>query len=506
MNIIAVLSGNVASGKLAPHDAAGTPTEGEKQLAINKLDFAGLLATLEIAHLSEEGTPACGKEQSDIEAKQKKNQISNERSVPDTPDFFSAPAPIDDRLAITSKVSQIAEKNESSPPYLAPISIEQLSVLAGSVAQRTTDQTLDTRSGGASDAVKFPGNAQPPMTAPQGFMAQTKAEAAPLHSRPNGSEIFAEVAPQASNTSASLVASNSKAKETYTHKGPEDAVIGQIKTNGANFSLSVSKVSPPSSVVISGKSAQTEPASGTPLVHRQDTNAVRTHPAQTQAEVITESPPLSKTIDVSSHNAWIGKATISSNHIKGPANGIQDGITIDRSSSLFTRESLLTSSDNVELFTWDTPRTVSAHHGLVAPSRTDLTPHIARQLGEGIIQAAHKPTEIVLSPAELGRVRMSVISEDGKITVNIVAERPDTLDLMRRHIDQLGQTLRTMGYEQISFSFGQGTKNNNQAKDENSTDSMGKPTSLTDADSQTRPKTNIIQLDHTGTVGVDIRL
>jgi len=42
------------------------------------------------------------------------------------------------------------------------------------------------------------------------------------------------------------------------------------------------------------------------------------------------------------------------------------------------------------------------------------------------------------------------------MTVSITAERPETLDLIRRHIDILGQDFRDMGYERSEFSFDQG--------------------------------------------------
>ena len=44
---------------------------------------------------------------------------------------------------------------------------------------------------------------------------------------------------------------------------------------------------------------------------------------------------------------------------------------------------------------------------------------------------------------------------DGVITMTVLAERSETLDLMRRHSDQLAQELRQLGYGTINFSFGQ---------------------------------------------------
>ena len=41
------------------------------------------------------------------------------------------------------------------------------------------------------------------------------------------------------------------------------------------------------------------------------------------------------------------------------------------------------------------------------------------------------------------------------ITVTVLAERPETNDLMRRHIDVLNQEFKALGYEDISFAFGE---------------------------------------------------
>ena len=75
-----------------------------------------------------------------------------------------------------------------------------------------------------------------------------------------------------------------------------------------------------------------------------------------------------------------------------------------------------------------------------------------------------KAFEIVLNPAELGRVRMVLSASDAGITVNILADRPDTLDLLRRNIEDLGKSFTDLGYDDIAFSFGQ----NDQMSDEKS--------------------------------------
>lgn len=82
---------------------------------------------------------------------------------------------------------------------------------------------------------------------------------------------------------------------------------------------------------------------------------------------------------------------------------------------------------------------------------------VAAQLASATAQhQADGTIEVNLSPQELGRVRM-VIHHDGTImNVAIHADRPDTLDLMRRHADVLAQEFRAQGYSGTAFAFSGG--------------------------------------------------
>lgn len=63
--------------------------------------------------------------------------------------------------------------------------------------------------------------------------------------------------------------------------------------------------------------------------------------------------------------------------------------------------------------------------------------------------------ELRLDPEELGRLSI-ILSHDGdRVAVHIVAERPETMDLLRRHVDQLQQEFRSVGYRETQMSFGQ---------------------------------------------------
>lgn len=97
----------------------------------------------------------------------------------------------------------------------------------------------------------------------------------------------------------------------------------------------------------------------------------------------------------------------------------------------------------------------------VAPlpdAKQGIFPHAARtvehQIAVAISNGTDGTTELVLSPEELGRVSITLKSTDTTMTVTILSDRPETQDLMRRHIDSLTQELRMMGFRNVDFHFG----------------------------------------------------
>jgi flagellar hook-length control protein FliK len=80
---------------------------------------------------------------------------------------------------------------------------------------------------------------------------------------------------------------------------------------------------------------------------------------------------------------------------------------------------------------------------------------IVHQMFDATLRAVQRPVDLILNPEELGKVRISMVMAENGITMNILAERPETLDLIRRHVDQLAYELRQIGYGTIGFTFGQ---------------------------------------------------
>jgi flagellar hook-length control protein FliK len=94
---------------------------------------------------------------------------------------------------------------------------------------------------------------------------------------------------------------------------------------------------------------------------------------------------------------------------------------------------------------------------IVTASPSSLGPDTARFISQQITTALTtsqgRTTEIALNPEELGRVRLTLSVGDGGVTLVVSAERPETNELLRRHIDVLAQEFRAIGYDTVSFSF-----------------------------------------------------
>lgn len=112
--------------------------------------------------------------------------------------------------------------------------------------------------------------------------------------------------------------------------------------------------------------------------------------------------------------------------------------------------------DEAQMLSLTPTRAAQPFHAVAASA-----PGVAPQIAAAIIAAitvsgpVGDALEVALSPEELGRVRIDFRPEAGGMRVVLTAERGDTLDLMRRHGDQLMADLREAGFDGASLSFGQ---------------------------------------------------
>jgi Flagellar hook-length control protein FliK len=68
--------------------------------------------------------------------------------------------------------------------------------------------------------------------------------------------------------------------------------------------------------------------------------------------------------------------------------------------------------------------------------------------------------ELRLDPVELGSVRLTLQGTERDISVVIAVERPDTMELLRKHADQLLNDLRQSGYAGASLTFNMSEQHN----------------------------------------------
>ena len=82
---------------------------------------------------------------------------------------------------------------------------------------------------------------------------------------------------------------------------------------------------------------------------------------------------------------------------------------------------------------------------------------VIRQIGDAVLERTSDVVELRLKPEELGHVRFRMTAGENSLNMTILADRPETLDLLRRHVDQLARHLDDLGCSGTQFRFGEGT-------------------------------------------------
>jgi hypothetical protein len=79
------------------------------------------------------------------------------------------------------------------------------------------------------------------------------------------------------------------------------------------------------------------------------------------------------------------------------------------------------------------------------------------QMAGALARPAEGVTDVALSPEELGRVQMTVQTDardPDRVVLFLTFDRPETLDLFRRHVDELTEAMRAAGFAQAEIGFG----------------------------------------------------
>lgn len=82
--------------------------------------------------------------------------------------------------------------------------------------------------------------------------------------------------------------------------------------------------------------------------------------------------------------------------------------------------------------------------------------HLTKLLADvgGQLATQDSRTELTLAPEELGRIRFDIRQHGDSLVVTLTADRPETLDLMRRHANDLRSELAAAGYGSATLDFG----------------------------------------------------
>ena len=84
-----------------------------------------------------------------------------------------------------------------------------------------------------------------------------------------------------------------------------------------------------------------------------------------------------------------------------------------------------------------------------------LPKRFSANLARSVVESGHSRSELIMEPAELGRLRFDIVTQGDRVQINLSAERPETLDLLRRHAEELRQEFRASGLDTGSLNFNQ---------------------------------------------------
>lgn len=192
-------------------------------------------------------------------------------------------------------------------------------------------------------------------------------------------------------------------------------------------------------------------AESAPLPAVADPRRVSTSVAQRVAQVelyqITGTPPVA-----SAAGTLQGSSPLQVN----PSVAVTPGQNVGQPMPLFADESMQSASPLTEdsLVAALPSTTSSMTTASTSVLNRSYAPQVASQIATAVVQSSNGATEIALNPEELGRVRITLTTTEAGLSVAILAERPETADLMRRNLDMLAREFRELGHENLSFTFG----------------------------------------------------
>ncbi|HBZ42562.1 MAG TPA: hypothetical protein DEO85_00535 [Maritimibacter sp.] len=98
-------------------------------------------------------------------------------------------------------------------------------------------------------------------------------------------------------------------------------------------------------------------------------------------------------------------------------------------------------------------RTSASTMTTTALTRPDRAQSVAGQIADVVRTGGDGKIEVTLRPEELGRLSLTLSNDGRAMHVTLAADRPETLDLVRRNIDLLERELLDLGFDTLNFDF-----------------------------------------------------
>lgn len=202
--------------------------------------------------------------------------------------------------------------------------------------------------------------------------------------------------------------------------------------------------------------------------------ATKDIPAETTKWPLLISPVLGSRYESEGQSVWIEPMTKSDSEAVIPIIGAKAGGSAPIPGASFTANLLwqaqLQKSLDADKTTFDQGLIATAaasapvSTGAAALSRPDVAqgaapflPHLVEGIAAAVSRGHNGSATLTLAPEELGHVRLSFQNDmqtPDRLVVMLSFDRPETMDLFRRHADQLAEALRTAGYAGVQIGFG----------------------------------------------------
>ncbi len=132
---------------------------------------------------------------------------------------------------------------------------------------------------------------------------------------------------------------------------------------------------------------------------------------------------------------------------------------------------------------------------------TAIVQSVGQQLAAAVTSRPGGVTELVLNPAELGRVELRMVTNETGVIVQITMERPETQDLVRRHLESFANEFRQFGFRDVGFEF-QGDRGGNAQEAVED----GQTQAALDENGEGNPEPALVQRPSIPIGGLDLRV